>query len=72
MAHEIAHNLGMRHDDPNKGGKDESCYIRDTNFMSGGKKTWKWSDCNREEFQAHYLWVIKQKDLDWCMEEGKQ
>ena len=68
MAHEIGHNLGLRHDfDVVHQGKgcDASNHI-----MSYGQSKDKWSLCSKADFESHYI-LIQQREkygYKWCME----
>ena len=64
MAHEIGHNLGMRHDFDDEHGGESSACNQDNHIMSYDSTKEKWSDCSKADFQARYLQV---KD-NWCME----
>ena len=68
MAHEIGHNLGIRHDfdEVHQGtGCDAGNHI-----MSYGTSKDKWSSCSKADFEANYI-LIQQREkygYKWCME----
>ena len=66
MAHEVGHNLGMKHDFDEAHGGDSSSCNQDNHIMAYGSPKEKWSTCSKADFEAHYLQVQNQ----WCM-EGK-
>ena len=64
VAHEIGHNIGMKHDhyEPHQeAGCDK------TGIMSYGNHPMQWSACSRADFEAQYM---KYKD-QWCMPENE-
>ena len=69
VAHEVGHNLGMKHDfDEAHGGESSTCN-QNNHIMSYGSSKEKWSTCSKKDFKARYL-QIKSKNWTWCM-EGK-
>ena len=66
MAHEVGHNLGMKHDFDEAHGGDSSSCNQDNHIMAYGSSKEKWSTCSKADFEAHYLQV----QSNWCM-EGK-
>ncbi len=61
FAHELGHNLGMRHDFYKKH-KAKGC--DGEGIMSYGTPPNKWSECSAADFRAHYL-VVQHK---WCLD----
>ena len=65
VAHEIGHNLGMKHDfngnDPNnlKAHNGQRCY----GFMAYGNVPHVWSSCSVADFKAHST----NNAYQWCM-----
>ena len=73
MAHEIGHNLGMKHDFHSKHGgtgypSSGNACNRDNHIMSYGSTKAKWSCCSKKDFRARYLWVQQTYYVSWCME----
>ena len=64
IAHEIGHNLGMKHDlHPDHAGKG----CEKTGVMSSYEGlTNGWSACSKSDFQAHYIYA-KEKNEEWCL-----
>ena len=61
VAHEMGHNLGMKHDfDPSHDG--EGC--DEQGLMSYDNVPQKWSSCSRKDFLAHYNAI---GESNWCM-----
>lgn len=61
IAHEMGHNLGMRHDfSP----QHEAMGCNGQGIMSYGNPPNKWSPCSKADLQAHYI-TVKSK---WCMD----
>ena len=68
MAHEVGHNLGMKHDFDEAHGGDSSSCNQDNHIMSYGSSKEKWSTCSKADFEARYLQV----QSNWCMEGIEQ
>ena len=61
IAHEIGHNLGMRHDfDPDHAAKG----CDKTGTMSYEGLLNQWSTCSKSDFQAHYIYA-QEKNEEW-------
>ena len=69
MAHEVGHNLGMKHDFAKEHGGQTSQCNKDNHIMAYGSSKEKWSTCSKADFEARYL-QVKSKNWGWCM-EGK-
>ena len=60
LAHEIGHNLGMKHDFDSS--HPASC-VKDNHIMSYGNSKEKWSTCSKKDLLVHYNSIKR-----WCME----
>ena len=79
MSHEIGHNIGLFHDfDKRHGGNGNQksngwpngrapyyCET-DKSIMSYSSSEIKWTQCNKLDFEAHYLNCNKMQS--WCMD----